>query len=51
MARIIAEYGFYLGWSFGMTAFLMVLEPVLIGWQRRTVLRQLRQIVANRGDD
>ena len=42
--RIIAEYGFYLGWSFGLTAFLMVLEPIVINKQRKAVIQRLRRI-------
>ena len=48
MERIIAEYGFYLGWSFGLTAFLMILEPIVIGVQRQSVLQRLRRIVRSR---
>jgi len=48
MERIIAEYGFYLGWSFGLTAFLMIGEPILISMQRQSVVQRLRRIVRGR---
>ena len=44
MQNIFAGYGFYLGWSFGLTAFLMLLEPVLIASQRRAILNRLRRL-------
>jgi heme exporter protein D len=43
--RIIADYGFYLGWSFGLTAFLMILEPIVLNSQRKAVLQRLRRMV------
>lgn len=42
--RIIADYGFYMGWSFGVTAVLMLLEPVLLNFQHRKMLQRLRRI-------
>ena len=51
MDNIIAGYGFYLGWSFGLTAFLMIVEPIIIGVQRKTVLQRLRRIIRARQAD
>jgi len=45
MERIIAEYGFFLGWSFGLTAFLMILEPIVLNSQHKAALQRLRRIV------
>jgi heme exporter protein D len=45
MERIIAEYGFYLGWSFGLTAFLMILEPIVLNSQRKAVLQRLHRML------
>jgi|GEM_PF-6253267 len=44
LERIIADYGFYLGWSFGITTFLMIFEPIVLNYQRKAVLQQLRRI-------
>jgi len=44
MDRIIAEYGFYIGWSYGMAAFLMLLEPVILNSQRKSLLQRLRRL-------
>ncbi len=51
LERIIADYGFYMGWSFGMTAFLMVLEPIVISMQRNSVIQRLRRIVRGRSSN
>lgn len=48
MEKIIAEYGFYIGWSFGLTAFLMLGEPVVIVLQRQAVLQRVRRLVRSR---
>ena len=45
MEDIIAGYGFYLGWSFGVTAFLMILEPIVLNSQRKAVLQRLRRML------
>jgi heme exporter protein D len=42
--RIIADYGFYLGWSFGLTAFFMILEPIVLNSQRKAVIQRLRRM-------
>jgi heme exporter protein D len=44
LERIIADYGFYMGWSFGVTALLMLLEPVVINVQRGSIVQRLRRI-------
>ena len=44
LERIVADYGFYMGWSFGVTAALMLLEPVVINMQTNTILQRLRRI-------
>ena len=45
LERIIADYGFYMGWSFGVTVLLMLLEPVVLNIQRKGLLQRLRRIV------
>lgn len=45
LERIIAEYGFYMYWSFGVTLFFMLAEPIFIGMQRSQLLQRLRRIV------
>ena len=44
LERIIADYGFYMGWSFGVTVLLMLLEPVVLNIQRKGLLQRLRRI-------
>jgi heme exporter protein D len=48
LERIIADYGFYMGWSFAVTAVLMVFEPILLSIQRKAVIQRLRRMVRGR---
>jgi heme exporter protein D len=48
LERIIADYGFYMGWSFAVTALLMVLEPIVINMQFRSMLKRLRRMARTR---
>ena len=44
MDNIIAGYGFYLGWSFGMAAALLAAEWLVIAAARRAILKRLRRM-------
>lgn len=44
LERIIADYGFYMGWSFGMTAFLMAAEWIYTGLAHNTELKRLKRM-------
>ena len=44
MEEIIADYGFYMGWSFGATAFLMVGEWIMTNVQRKAVIKRLKRM-------
>lgn len=44
LERIFADYVFYMGWSLGMTAFLLLLEPVVLDYQRKGLLRRLKKL-------
>ena len=44
MKDIIAGYGFYIGWSFGATAFLMAGEWLMADVRRRVAIRRLRRM-------
>ena len=44
MKDIIADYGFYIGWSFGATAFLMAGEWLMADVRRRVAIRRLRRM-------
>ena len=43
-------YGFYIWSSFGMTALLMLGEPLLVKNQNRTILQKLRRIIRLQGE-
>jgi heme exporter protein D len=38
-------FAFYVWWSFGMTAFLMTGEVILVSRQRRAVLQRLKRLM------
>ena len=42
-------YAFYVWGSFGLTALVAVLEMLLLGKQRKTILRQLRSELLSEG--
>ena len=44
MDEIIAGYGFYIGWSFGATAVLMIGEWIYTDIQRKAVIKQLKRM-------
>lgn len=44
LERIIADYGFYMGWSFGATVFLMVAEWIYVDMARKIELKRLRRM-------
>ncbi len=44
LERIIADYGFYMGWSFGMTAFLMAAEWVYANMAHKSELKRLKRL-------
>lgn len=45
LERIVADYGFYMGWSFGVTLVLMVFEPLFLEQQRKKLMQRLRRMV------
>jgi heme exporter protein D len=38
-------YALYVWWSFGVTALLMVLEPIMLRSRRKSVLKRVSRIV------